>query len=162
MTTHGNIETRSSAQSQFERLLDPRLPEDHRPFWNQKLKQKARALARQEHKVAALPVDQVGQYKRYMWRLRKELTACYADLIEHSRTMDAKSATRILRVTAWPVVFTIGHLYPPWPRFSTGAFCLETSRFQPLNPESMAERENTCGGLCRESLDLRQQFWAIN
>jgi hypothetical protein len=76
------------------------LPQDHRTFWNQKLKQKAHALARQEHKVASLPANQVGPYKRYMWRLRKELTACYADLIEHRRSMDAKSATRILQVMA--------------------------------------------------------------
>lgn len=74
------------------------LPEDHRPYWGQKLKQKAVALAKQERRVASLPADQVS--KRHMWRLRKGLAACYADLIEHRRQQDAKSATRILRAIA--------------------------------------------------------------
>lgn len=89
------------------------LPEDHRPFWGQKLKQKAVALAKQERKVASLPADQVG--KRCMWRLRKELAACYADLIEHRRQQDAKSATRILRAVASPVVWKLLHFdREPW------------------------------------------------
>jgi hypothetical protein len=71
------------------------LPEDHRPFWEQKLRQKARALTRQEHRAVILPAERAT--KRCLWRLRKELSTCYADLIEHRRTVDAKSATRILR-----------------------------------------------------------------
>lgn len=75
------------------------LPEDHRPFWGQKLKQKAGALAKQERKVASLSADRVG--KRHLWRLQKELASCYADLIEHCRSVDARSATRLLRVMAF-------------------------------------------------------------
>jgi hypothetical protein len=74
------------------------LPEDHRPFWTQKLRQKAHALAKQERKLTTLPADHATQ--RHLWTLRKALTLAYVELLEHRRTMDAKSATRVLRAIA--------------------------------------------------------------
>jgi hypothetical protein len=69
-------------------------PEDHRPFWQQKLKQKAVAVARQEHKLATAPPDQARPCRKYLYLLRKELAAQYGELLDHRRSMDAKSATK--------------------------------------------------------------------
>jgi hypothetical protein len=54
------------------------LPEDHWPFWNQKLKQNAVAVARQERKVATAPPEQARPYRKYLYLLRMDLDAQYA------------------------------------------------------------------------------------